>query len=68
MSWEHGLDEEPITLRQLHALLAISDAGSISAAARELKVTQPVLSRIIGQLERSSGVSLVSMRSSEPSS
>ena len=60
MSWEHGLDEEPITLRQLHALLAISDAGSISAAARELKVTQPVLSRIIGQLERSSGVSLVS--------
>ncbi len=54
------MHDDPITLRQLQALLAISDKGSIGAAARQLKVTQPVLSRIIGQLERSAGVSLVS--------
>ena len=53
------MQNDPLTLRQLQALLAISDAGSIGAAARELGVTQPVLSRIIAQLERSAGVSLV---------
>ena len=53
------MKNDPLTLRQLQALLAISDAGSIGAAARELGVTQPVLSRIIAQLERSAGVSLV---------
>lgn len=50
---------DPITLRQLQALLAISDAGRIGAAAKRLGVTQPVLSRIVAQLERSAGVSLV---------
>jgi DNA-binding transcriptional LysR family regulator len=57
---EHGMQDDPITLRQLQALLAISDSGSIGAAPRKLGVTQPVLSRIIAQLERSAGVSLVS--------
>jgi len=56
---EHGMHDDPLTLRQLQALLAIADAGSIGAAARELGVTQPVLSRILAQLERSAGVSLV---------
>ena len=37
------MQDDPLTLRQLQALLAISDAGSIGAAARELGVTQPVL-------------------------
>jgi DNA-binding transcriptional LysR family regulator len=48
-----------MTLRQLQALLALADSGSISAAARALGVTQPVLSRVLSQLGRSSGVSLV---------
>ena len=54
------MQDDPITLRQLQALLAISESGSIGAAARKLGVTQPVLSRIVAQLERSAGVSLVS--------
>lgn len=54
------MHDDALTLRQLEALLAVADCGSISAAARSLDVTQPVLSRIIGQLERASGVSLVS--------
>jgi len=53
------MHDDPITLRQLQALLAISDSGSIGAAARRLNVTQPVLSRIVAQLERSAGVSLL---------
>lgn len=53
------MHDDPLTLRQLQSLLAISDTGSIGAAARQLGVTQPVLSRIIAQLERSAGVSLV---------
>lgn len=54
------MQNDSITVRQLEALLAVADSGSISAAARALGVTQPVLSRIIGQLERVAGVSLVS--------
>lgn len=54
------MQDDSITVRQLEALLSVADSGSISAAARSLGVTQPVLSRIIGQLERAAGVSLVS--------
>lgn len=46
-------------LRLLKAFVRIAESGSISAAARVLRVTQPTLSRQLRQLERSTGVVLV---------
>lgn len=46
-------------LRLLRAFLCIGESGSISAAARVLNTSQPTLSRQLGQLERTAGVSLV---------
>ncbi|MEV0718812.1 LysR family transcriptional regulator [Asanoa sp. NPDC050611] len=40
-----------VDLRHLRAFLAIADAGSITAAAARLHVTQPALSRTLRQLE-----------------
>jgi DNA-binding transcriptional LysR family regulator len=45
-------------LRLLSYFLAVFDAGSISAAARDLRIGQPSLSRQIRNLERSLGVTL----------
>jgi DNA-binding transcriptional LysR family regulator len=45
-------------LRLLSYFLAVFDAGSISAAARELRIGQPSLSRQIRNLERTLGISL----------
>ncbi|WP_270887982.1 LysR family transcriptional regulator [Pedococcus sp. 5OH_020] len=39
-------------LRTLRYLLAVADAGSVTAAARDVHVTQPSLSRQLRQLER----------------
>lgn len=47
-------------LRLLSYFLSIFEAGSISAAARELHITQPSLSRQIRKLERDLGVVLFS--------
>lgn len=38
-------------LHQLRALVAVSDAGSISAAARSLGISQPAVTRALKQLE-----------------
>lgn len=46
-------------LKLLRAFVRIAESGSISAAARALSVTQPTLSRQLGQLERNAGVVLV---------
>ncbi|MBF8253295.1 MAG: uncharacterized protein HW379_1637, partial [Actinobacteria bacterium] len=45
-------------LRLLAYFLAIFDSGSISAAARDLHIGQPSLSRQIRKLERDLGVTL----------
>ena len=47
------------TLRQLRMLLAAVDAGSISAAARSLNVTQPAATQQLRLLERGLGVRLL---------
>ncbi|MGW4209136.1 LysR substrate-binding domain-containing protein [Lentzea sp. NPDC004789] len=47
-----------VELRHLRALAAIGDHRSITAAAQELHVTQPALSRTLEQLERRLGVRL----------
>ena len=48
-----------MNLQQIRALLAVSRSGSISAAARAIGITQPVLSRTVKQLERQLGVTLL---------
>src|SRR5262249_36479433 len=46
------------TLRQLEALLAVAESRSFSAAARQLRVSQPAITRIIAELESTTGVNL----------
>jgi DNA-binding transcriptional LysR family regulator len=43
---------------QLHAFLATVEAGSLSAAARELGLTQPTIGRQVAALEQDLGVTL----------
>ena len=44
--------------RQLRAFLQIAELGSVCRAAKELHLTQPALSRLIREFERSCGVVL----------
>jgi LysR family transcriptional regulator, low CO2-responsive transcriptional regulator len=48
----------PITLNQLASFLAVARAGSVSAAADELHVTQPSISASLASLQREVGVEL----------
>ena len=49
----------PVDILQLRYLLAVVDAGSLSAAAARLRVSQPALSQRMTQLERELGVRLL---------
>ncbi len=51
-------------LRQVRALLAINETGSIRMAARMLNVTQPALSKSISELEKELGIPLLNRSSS----
>ncbi len=46
-------------LRQLRHLLTVGESGSITAAARKLRLTQPALSRQIKALETEPGTALL---------
>lgn len=46
-------------LHQIRDLLAVAQKGSLRAAARQLGLAQPSISRSIGQLERELGVALL---------
>lgn len=48
----------PLHPRQLEAVLAVGRAGSVHAAARDLGIPQPAVSRLVAATERSLGVSL----------
>lgn len=48
-----------ITLRQLRAFAAVAAAGSFTAAARELHLTQSALSVLVRELEREMGIQLL---------
>jgi molybdate transport repressor ModE-like protein len=48
-----------IDLRQLRALRAIADQGSVAAAARELGWSQPTVAHHLGGLERATGAPVV---------
>lgn len=45
-------------LKLLRAVVTVRDAGSVTAAARQLGTSQPALSRLIGQLEAEIGFEL----------
>lgn len=47
------------TLRQLRAFAAVAEAGSFTAAARKLHLTQSALSVMVRELEREMGVQLL---------
>src|SRR5437660_12160853 len=44
--------------RQLLAIAAVAEYGSVTAAAEYLKLSQSALSRLIGRVEKSVGVTL----------
>ncbi len=48
-----------LTLRQLRAFAAVAEAGSFTAAARELHLTQSALSVLVRELEKEMGVQLL---------
>lgn len=47
-----------VSLKSLACFRAIMDAGSVTSAAQQLKVTQPAVSRMLGQLESDIGFEL----------
>nr|WP_240955840.1 LysR family transcriptional regulator [Micromonospora sp. HNM0581] len=49
-------------MRTLRYLLAVVDAGSVSAAARQVHVSQPALSRQLHRLEQSLGIRMFDQR------
>ncbi|MBK1880869.1 LysR family transcriptional regulator [Luteolibacter pohnpeiensis] len=59
MQSAHDLLEKVMELRQLRHFLKVGEMGSITAAARELGLTQPALSRQIKALEDDLGTPLL---------
>lgn len=54
------VDEVPISLRQIQALIAIAETHSQNKAARMLGISVPVLHRYIKEIEQRLGVNLIS--------
>src|ERR1700748_320458 len=52
------IDQSPIDLKALRALVAVADHGSFRAAARSLGYTQSAISHQVGTLERALEASL----------
>jgi DNA-binding transcriptional LysR family regulator len=67
MKWTDQLSHR-VKLRDLHVLIAVAHAGSISRAAERLAISHPVVSRTISDLEHTLGVRLFdrSSRGVEP--
>lgn len=58
MEWSDRIGRR-IKLRDLHVLLAVVQQGSIARAARHLAISQPVVSKVIADLESVLGVRLL---------
>jgi len=57
MQWEDRIGRR-IKFRDLHIVLAVAQSGSMVKAAETLAISQPVVSKVIGDLERALGVRL----------
>jgi DNA-binding transcriptional LysR family regulator len=57
MKWTDRVGRR-VKLRDLHIVLAVAEAGSMTRAAEELAVSYPVVSKTISELERTLGVRL----------
>lgn len=58
MDWSDRIGRR-VRLRDLHILLAVVQQGSIAKAAQHLAISQPVVSRVIAELEHVLGVRLL---------
>lgn len=58
VDWEGRIGRR-IRLRDLHILFAVAQSGSMAKAAAQLRVTQPAVSRAIGDLEAAVGARLL---------
>ena len=56
----------PIDLRSLQAFVAVCDTGSMTAAAKQLGVSQSAISQAVSALEREQGTSLFDRDSRPP--
>jgi DNA-binding transcriptional LysR family regulator len=50
--------ESTLKIRQVEAFKAVVETGSVTAASHKLSLTQPAVSKLIAQLERSVGMAL----------
>src|SRR6516162_1181768 len=57
MQWTDRIQRR-VKMRDLHILVAVANAGSISRAAEHLAISHPVVSRTISNLEQTLGVRL----------
>src|SRR6185295_16991434 len=58
MDWPERIGRR-IKLRDLHILVAIVQSGSITKAAEQLAISQPVVSKVVADLEQVLGVRLL---------
>src|SRR3954469_9580686 len=58
MEWSERIGRR-IKLRDLHILLTIVQQGSMARAAKQLAVSQPVISKVVANLEQAIGVRLL---------
>src|SRR5262249_14737828 len=67
IDWESQIGRQ-LRLRDLHAFFTVVRSGSMAKAARQLGVSQPAVSKVIGDLEHALGVRLLerSSRGVEP--
>ena len=52
----------PFDLHGLEVFLAVCECGSMAGAARQLGVSQPAVSQVVGEIERRAGVALFDRR------
>jgi len=58
MNWTDPIGRR-LKLRDLHILMVVAQRGSMARAAKQLAISQPVVSRTIADLERTLGVRLL---------
>lgn len=58
MQWAERIGRR-LKLRELHVLMTVAQHGSMAKAARDLAISQPVVSKTVAELERTLGLKLL---------